>query len=497
MDPNETPRLGTVCLVATNGDGLVADSARTATGFMRQGWTVHILSCGSDSEGPAVPGAFAHNLKDCSLPLTCLAPNGTPGCGPGVYQSNLIRYGVEALHRQHHFDVIVFPSWQAAGFRCVQAKRAGAAFLDTRLIVRLDRLNLWQREAERRLCSPDDVFLDFCERYTLENADGQIAASADLLDYIQGQGSATPDAPPMAAGILAVTVAVTHYNLGQFLPETLASLAAQTCTDMEVMVIDDGSTCADSLRVWNEQKRLYPQFRFINQTNVGLGAARNCALAEAKGEFFIPVDADNIAAPGMVEGFLRGMRARPDVSAMTCFFAAFENTDDIARGQFLHQYCPTAGPHFAACAFNVYGDANAIFRTEHLRSVGGFVADRSTYCHDWETFVKLVQAGRRIGVVPDYLFYYRRRADGMAAVMTEKGANTYAFNQRMITSFAAGNEAGTNIEARMLWEAVASYFLQNDPSKAVRPRSLYGAARRLAGVGKRVWKRAFSRRTPS
>jgi glycosyltransferase involved in cell wall biosynthesis len=255
-----------------------------------------------------------------------------------------------------------------------------------------------------------------------------------------------------------------------------------------VMVIDDGSTCEDSLRVWDEQKRLYPQFRFINQSNVGLGATRNRALDEAKGEFFIPVDADNIAAPGMVEGFLRGIRSRPDLSAMTCFFTAFENIDDIARGNFLHQYCPTGGPHLAACAFNVYGDANAIFRTEDLRSIGGFVADRSTYCHDWETFVKLVNAGRRIGVIPEYLFYYRRRKDGMSAVMTDGGANTYPFVQRMITSFVAGNEGERNPEARMLWEALASYFLRNDPSTAPsRPRSLYGAARGWAG---RVWKAA-------
>ncbi len=170
---------------------------------------------------------------------------------------------------------------------------------------------------------------------------------------------------------------------------------------------------------------------------------------------------------------------------MTCFFAAFQNTNDIARGQFLHQYCPTAGPHLAACAFNIYGDANAIFRTEHLRSVGGFVADRSTYCHDWETFVKLVQAGRRIGVVPDYLFYYRRRADGMAAVMTDKGANTYPFIQRMITSFVAGNVAGSKpSEPRMLWEALASYFLRDDLNQAARPRPRYGAARRLAAAWK-------------
>ena len=146
----------------------------------------------------------------------------------------------------------------------------------------------------------------------------------------------------------------------------------------------------------------------------------------------------------MVEGFLRGMRSRPDLSAMTCFFAAFEDKDDISHGKFLHQYCPTGGPHLAACAFNVYGDANAIFRTEHLRSVGGFVADRATYCHDWETFVNLIHAGRSIGVIPEYLFYYRRRADGMSATMTNGGANTYPFVQRMITGFVGGSGAGSN-----------------------------------------------------
>ena len=139
---------------------------------------------------------MVHRLKDCSLPAICFAPNGTPGCGPGIYQSNLIRYGVETLHRRHRFDAIVFPSWQAAGFRCVQAKRAGSAFLNTRLIIRLDRLNQWQREAEKRLCTPDDIFLDFCERYTLEGADGQIAASADLPEYMQSLDAAIQSVAP-------------------------------------------------------------------------------------------------------------------------------------------------------------------------------------------------------------------------------------------------------------------------------------------------------------
>ncbi len=285
MDATEpTPRRGAICLVVRSPETAGGDFGRAAEGLARAGWDVHLLNCGPEEYRTAAPGVVVHPLNDIPLPKECLAANGTPGCGPGVYQSNLIRHGVEALHRQHHFRAIVFPSWQAAGFRCVQAKRAAAAFLDVPLIAWLDRLNQQLRGAESRLASPDDVFLDYCERYTLENADGQTAASADLSRYIQGFVLRTPSAAPApAVAHPAVTIAVSHYNLGRFLPETLASLAVQTCSDFDVLVIDDGSTCADSLRIWVEQQNLHPQFRFIRQSNVGLGAARNRALEEAKG----------------------------------------------------------------------------------------------------------------------------------------------------------------------------------------------------------------------
>jgi hypothetical protein len=598
-------------------------------------------------------------LEDTPLPPVCRAPNGTPGCGPAVYASNLIRHAVEALHREHRFDLIVFPSGGAAGFRAVQAKRAGTAFADARLVVRLDRLSRWEREADKRWPTTDDLFLDYCERYTFENADGQAVASDYLLDYarrlgwairpdaaplspatapvevvfvgapgpealalfldaVEGLDLNTPaavltpaharrvgeavasrlrgrtvvvkggltrgrqlayllagrrlavvcarsevptpevrdcvaagipfvamrprwlpgevtdadgsgrwfcrpdaadlrrllrerlaqDAAPLACGDVsrwedsprvpapaavhpspAATVAVSHYNLGRYLSETLASLAAQTWADLEVLVIDDGSTCQESRRVLDEQERLYPQFRFIRQENAGLGAVRNRALREARGEFFIPVDADNIAAPEMVERFVGGMRRRPDAAALTCFFLAFEDVRDLARGKFLYQYCPTGGPHVAACAFNVYGDANAVFRVNDLRAVGGFEADRATYCHDWETFVKLAASGRRADVLPEYLFYYRRRRDGMSAVMTAAGADLFPFAQRMLTNFFVRPKTQAEVEPDLLWSALVGHFLRDGTAAAApppRPGFVRAAARRFAAAGRAV-----------
>ena len=97
-----------------------------------------------------------------------------------------------------------------------------------------------------------------------------------------------------------MTIGIAHYNLGRYLPETLASLAAHTYPRVEVIVIDDGSTDPSSLAAFEQMRVRYPQHRFLRQTNAGIGATRNRCLELATGEFFIPVDADNIARPEMV-----------------------------------------------------------------------------------------------------------------------------------------------------------------------------------------------------
>lgn len=216
-----------------------------------------------------------------------------------------------------------------------------------------------------------------------------------------------------------VTVGVPYYNLPEYLPETLASLAAQTYENLEVVVVNDGSTDPAAVELFEEMANKYPDFRFVTQVNSGIGAARNRALAEAQGEYFIPVDADNIAHPRMVETFLRAMQARGEVSALTCYFKAFRETEDIAAGKFAYFYRPSGGPHFLGSIDNVFGDANAIFRTEALRSVNGYETERTTSWEDWECFVKLSNAGHTLDVLPEFLFYYRHRDESWMRVTSE------------------------------------------------------------------------------
>ena len=97
---------------------------------------------------------------------------------------------------------------------------------------------------------------------------------------------------------------------------------------------------------------------------------------------------------------------------------------------------------------NVYGDANALFRTADLRAIHGYEPDRDSTCEDWEAFVKLVNAGYRLDVVPEALFYYRHRPESLLR-------NTHPYrNQRRVLRQYFRMDALPSNERVGLWSAL-------------------------------------------
>jgi glycosyltransferase involved in cell wall biosynthesis len=472
------PRGRSACLVAGDADGLTPSAGRR----------VHVLYCGPAREAAAAArrclaaGLTFSAVEEGELP----PPFRVPGLGgpSAADRSDRVRLALEHLHRERRFDLIEFPCRGGLGLRSVQAKRAGLAFDDVPLAVRLDACGPWLRDREHRWpAGPEELELDFAERYSFERADVRVTPCPDLLDYVRRAGWAVPadetSAPPPDDRPL-VTVGIAHFNLGEYLPETLASLAAQTYPDLEVLVIDDGSTDPASVAAFAEMESRYPRFRFLRQPNAGIGATRNRALAEARGEYFVPVDADNVARPDMVERFVAAMRRNPDVSAMTCYFLAFRDTARLQRGEYAYAYRPAGGPHTLASLRNVYGDANAVFRTAAFREVGGYEADRGTSCEDWEAFVKLVHAGHRVEVIPEHLFFYRHRDAGFS-----RTTGVYPNHQRVLRQFFK-LERLPPAERVLLWTALLG-FARRGEELADRQRCLrYRVADRLHSLCSRV-----------
>ena len=131
-------------------------------------------------------------------------------------------------------------------------------------------------------------------------ADG--AATGGSVGAIRDELSLnTSDQPYALTRLPVVTVIIPCYNQGQFLTDSIASVYAAYSGELDIIVINDGSTAPLTMRCLRDLTSLYPDVRVINQENSGLSAARNTGLDVAKGEYVQLLDADDQLVPGKLD----------------------------------------------------------------------------------------------------------------------------------------------------------------------------------------------------
>jgi glycosyltransferase involved in cell wall biosynthesis len=111
-----------------------------------------------------------------------------------------------------------------------------------------------------------------------------------------------------------VTVLMSVHNDRRYLPESLDSILAQTFTDFELLVIDDGSTdgSADLLRTLTDRR-----VRVIrNESNLGLTRSLNIGLNESTGTYVARMDADDVMLLNRLERQVRFLESNPDVGVL-------------------------------------------------------------------------------------------------------------------------------------------------------------------------------------
>lgn len=113
-----------------------------------------------------------------------------------------------------------------------------------------------------------------------------------------------------------ISVVVPVYNAKASLRRCLDSLARQTCSDFEVLLINDGST-DESPEICREYSGRDSRFRLIDQENAGPAAARNAGMEMAVGNYVTFVDSDDYVEPDMLEAVLR--RAEESQADITVF----------------------------------------------------------------------------------------------------------------------------------------------------------------------------------
>jgi len=209
-----------------------------------------------------------------------------------------------------------------------------------------------------------------------------------------------------------VSVVVPCYNLGRYLDEAVGSVLAQTFTDCEILVVNDGSTDPETNRLLAGYRR--DRTRVIESENRGLSGARNRGIREARGAYVCALDADDLLEPEMLEKSVRALDAQPDVSFVSHWLRAF--------GDEAWDWTPERCDFPALLDCNTVNGA-ALVRREALLEVGLFDESMREGCEDWDLWITMVERGHRGVILPEFLFRYRRRSDSMSRVMSRGGVN--------------------------------------------------------------------------
>ena len=208
-----------------------------------------------------------------------------------------------------------------------------------------------------------------------------------------------------------VSIIIPAYQTADLIPETLASVQAQTRGDFEALIIDDGST--DNLEGACAPFLADPRFALHRYRNEGVTAARNRGVALARGAFLAFVDSDDLMEPQYLSEMVGALEREPGAVVACCDALMFGVPE--REGRRLSEFeSMSGGPTLSSVLagdFLVY--TGATLRTEAVRAVGGYSTGMLA-AEDFDLWIRLLIAGGSFVFIPQALARYRRRAGSLS-----------------------------------------------------------------------------------
>jgi glycosyltransferase involved in cell wall biosynthesis len=123
-----------------------------------------------------------------------------------------------------------------------------------------------------------------------------------------------------------VSVVIATYNMGHYLPEAVRSVLAQSYLNVDVQIVDDGST--DDTPTIVRQWDAHPRVRLHRQSNAGQAHAKNQGIALSRGDFIAFLDADDVWLPEKLARQMPLFAGRPEVGVV---YSGYERMDGEGR----------------------------------------------------------------------------------------------------------------------------------------------------------------------
>ena len=203
-----------------------------------------------------------------------------------------------------------------------------------------------------------------------------------------------------------VSVVIPCYNQAEFLREAVESVLAQTYTSWEILIVNDGSpddtsAVAQSLILQHSTRTI----RLIEKANGGLADARNAGIRFARGDFILPLDADDKIHPAFLAKTMALLEKNPDVSiAYTdwLYFGAHQTLRHAIDYNFER-----------LCTKENLFTCTSLYRKAAWTAAGGYNTNMTKGLEDWDFWISCGKRGFTGKRIPEPLFFYRAKAGSM------------------------------------------------------------------------------------
>lgn len=216
---------------------------------------------------------------------------------------------------------------------------------------------------------------------------------------------------------LLVTVAIPAYNAAAYIETTLLSVMGQTHRNLEIIVVDDGST-DNTAAIVIRLARQDPRIRLLQQPNAGLAAARNLGIQAASGEYIANIDADDVWSKKNIEKQLAAIRDAP-FDAKVAYGWSLGITDaDRLNGRFLMSVIE--GRVFPALVYKFFvsNASSSLIHRSCFETFGNYgtryYQERAQGCEDWDLHLRFAKH-YQFAVAPSFLIGYRQTTRNMSS----------------------------------------------------------------------------------
>ncbi len=211
----------------------------------------------------------------------------------------------------------------------------------------------------------------------------------------------------MSSAMPLVSVIIPTYNGEASIREAVESALSQTFTDMEIMVVNDGSTDGTGKKL--EDLITDGRIKYIPQMNAGPGAARNTGIKNTSGELIALLDHDDLWMPEKIEKQVRFMRENPWADVVfSDGYCIDEKGGMSARERERAPRKYSARPDF----IEMFGQGlnalptSVMFRRQAVELVGDFKENKpgAWLSDDWDMWFRMAAKGLRFAFISELLY---------------------------------------------------------------------------------------------